>query len=69
MSEADFRARFRHTPLWRATWQGLARNAAVVLGNCEDPAAHPTLAHAAAAHPSALVREHAAQALTQLSLE
>ena len=69
MSEADFRARFRHTPLWRATWQGLARNAAVVLANLKDPAARPALARAAATHPDAMVREHAAWALTQLSLE
>lgn len=67
MSEADFRARFRHTPLWRATWQGLARNAAVVLGNRQDPAARPALARAAATHPDALIREHAAWALTHLS--
>ncbi|MBN2392450.1 MAG: tRNA epoxyqueuosine(34) reductase QueG [Anaerolineae bacterium] len=66
MTEAEFRARFHHTPLWRATWQGLARNAAVVLGNRRNPAAHPVLAHAAATHPSALVREHAAWALDQL---
>jgi len=65
MSEADFRARFRHTPFWRATWQGLARNAAVVLGNRQDPAARLILAHAAATHPSPLVREHAVWALRQ----
>ncbi|MEJ5311574.1 MAG: tRNA epoxyqueuosine(34) reductase QueG [Anaerolineae bacterium] len=67
MSETDFRTRFRHTPLWRATWEGLARNAAVVLGNRQDPAARPVLAQTAATHPSALVREHAAWALAQLS--
>jgi epoxyqueuosine reductase len=67
MTEAEFRARFRNTPLWRATWQGLARNAAVVLGNRKDPAARPILGHAATTHPSALVREHAAWALAQLS--
>lgn len=66
MTEAEFRARFRNTPLWRATWQGLARNAAVVLGNRRDPTARPVLTHAAATHPSALVREHAAWALAQL---
>jgi len=66
MSEADFRARFRYTPLWRATWQGLARNAAVVLGNRQDPTARPILAHAAATHPSTAVREHAAWALDRL---
>jgi len=69
MTETEFRARFRHTPLWRATGQGLARNAAVVLGNRKDPAAQPVLAHAAVAHPSALVREHAAWALDRLPPE
>ncbi|HQE93195.1 MAG TPA: tRNA epoxyqueuosine(34) reductase QueG [Anaerolineae bacterium] len=64
MSEADFRTRFRHTPVWRAAWRGLARNAAVVLGNRHDPAARDVLAQAAAIHPDALIREHAAWALT-----
>ncbi|MBN1246281.1 MAG: tRNA epoxyqueuosine(34) reductase QueG, partial [Anaerolineae bacterium] len=62
-----FRARFRHTAIWRATPTGLARNAAIVLGNLGDPAARPHLARAAAEHPSAMVREHAAWALTQLN--
>ncbi|MFN2285598.1 MAG: tRNA epoxyqueuosine(34) reductase QueG, partial [Anaerolineae bacterium] len=48
MDEAEFRARFCHTPLWRATWQGLARNAAVVLGNRKDPVTRSILARAAA---------------------
>jgi len=69
MKEIDFRTHFGHTPLWRATWEGIARNAAAVLGNRQDPAARPRLAHAAATHPSALVREHAAWALTQLPPE
>lgn len=58
-----FRARFRHTSLWRATPEGLARNAAVVLGNVPASAATPILEQAVQAHPSALVREHAAWAL------
>jgi epoxyqueuosine reductase len=33
MPEADFRRRFRHTPLWRPHRRGLLRNAAIVLGN------------------------------------
>ncbi|MBI2827335.1 MAG: tRNA epoxyqueuosine(34) reductase QueG [Planctomycetia bacterium] len=33
LGEDDFRARFRHTPLWRAKRRGLLRNAAIVLGN------------------------------------
>lgn len=66
MDGAEFRARFRHTAIWRATPTGLARNAAVVLGNLGDPAAKPHLARAAESHPSALVREHAAWALGRL---
>ncbi|MBN1873927.1 MAG: tRNA epoxyqueuosine(34) reductase QueG [Anaerolineae bacterium] len=64
MDEVTFRARFRHTPIWRAGPEGLARNAAVVLGNLGDPAALPHLQRAAHAHSSPLVRTHAAWALT-----
>ncbi|MBN1922522.1 MAG: tRNA epoxyqueuosine(34) reductase QueG [Anaerolineae bacterium] len=65
MDAGEFRARFRSTPLWRATPEGLARNAAVVLGNLGDPAALPVLEWAAREHDSALVREHAAWALSR----
>jgi epoxyqueuosine reductase len=37
LSDGGFRARFRHTPLWRAKRRGLLRNAAIVLGNQRDP--------------------------------
>ncbi|HJT31881.1 MAG TPA: tRNA epoxyqueuosine(34) reductase QueG [Pirellulales bacterium] len=37
LDDAQFRARFRHTPLWRAKRRGLLRNAAVVLGNQRHP--------------------------------
>ncbi|MFP4395633.1 MAG: tRNA epoxyqueuosine(34) reductase QueG [Anaerolineales bacterium] len=67
LDQAAFRARFRATPIWRATPDGLARNAAVVLGNLGDLAARPALERAAASHPSAMVREHAAWALARLS--
>jgi epoxyqueuosine reductase len=43
LDDAAFRARFRHTPLWRAKRRGLLRNAAIVLGNQPDPAAIPAL--------------------------
>lgn len=33
MDDEQFRARFRHTPLWRPKRRGLLRNAAIVLGN------------------------------------
>ncbi len=38
LSEEEFRARFRQSPLWRAKRRGLLRNAAMVLGNqrCRD---------------------------------
>ena len=60
-----FRVRFHSTPLWRATPEGLARNAAVVLGNLGDPTAVPALEWAATCHCSPLVREHAAWALAR----
>ncbi|HEX5445219.1 MAG TPA: tRNA epoxyqueuosine(34) reductase QueG [Pirellulales bacterium] len=45
LDDAGFRARFRHTPLWRAKRRGLLRNAAVVLGNQRHAAALPALVH------------------------
>jgi epoxyqueuosine reductase len=46
LSEAEFRHRFRNTPLMRAKRRGLLRNAALVLGNRGDPAALPALSRA-----------------------
>lgn len=67
MDREIFRRRFRRSPIWRATPEGLARNAAVALGNSGDPAALPYLDAAAEEHPSPLVREHAAGAIEILS--
>ncbi len=47
------------SPVHRATRDGLARNAAIVLGNTGDETARPALAAAAAGHPAATVREAA----------
>lgn len=33
LDDAEFRKRFRHTPLWRPKRRGVLRNAAIVLGN------------------------------------
>jgi epoxyqueuosine reductase len=54
------------TPVHRATADGLARNAAIVLGNTRDVASVPSLRAAAAAHPSAVVREAASWALGRI---
>ena len=43
LDEAAFRARFRHTPLWRPKRRGLLRNAAIVLGNQVPPGAESAL--------------------------
>jgi epoxyqueuosine reductase len=43
LDDAAFRARFRHTALWRARRRGLLRNAAIVLGNRPTPEALPAL--------------------------
>ncbi len=64
MNAETFRARFRKTPIWRATFAGLARNAAVVMGNQRDPATRDCLVEASSRHPSALVRDHALWALS-----
>jgi epoxyqueuosine reductase len=55
------------TPLRRATAEGLARNAAVVLGNRRDQDARVPLERAAEAHPSEMVRDAARWALDRLN--
>lgn len=66
LDEAAFRARFRHTPLWRPRRRGLLRSAALVLGNQRDASAVAALARGLAdAEP--VVRAACAWALGQLS--
>ncbi|MCC6790590.1 MAG: tRNA epoxyqueuosine(34) reductase QueG [Thermomicrobiales bacterium] len=62
MSESEFRAVYRGSAVLRAKRRGLARNAAVALGNVGDDAALPTLIHALREHDEPLVRGHAAWA-------
>ncbi len=66
LSEEAFRARFRDTAVSRARREGLARNAAIALGNAGDPAAVPALARALAEDPSAVVRGAVAWALGRI---
>jgi epoxyqueuosine reductase len=62
LDDAAFRARFRSSAVSRTKRRGLARNAAVVLGNRRQASDVPVLA-AALADDDAIVREHAAWAL------
>lgn len=66
LDDAAFRARFRHTPLWRAKRRGLLRNAAIVLGNRPDPAALPALVGGLNDHEP-LVRSACAWALRRFN--
>ena len=65
MNQEEFSAAFRNSPMKRAKRRGLARNAAVVLGNVGTSDDVPLL-EAALTHDELLVREHAAWALTRL---
>ncbi len=66
MSEEGFRATYRRTPVTRAKRLGLARNAAVALGNIGTAEDVPHLALVLAEHDEPLVRGHAAWALGRL---
>ena len=66
MSVMEFQQQFRGSPMKRAKRRGLARNAAVVLGNVGTSDDVPLL-EAALAHDEPLVREHAAWALMRLA--
>lgn len=43
MDDERFREVFRKTPMWRPRRRGMLRNAAIVMGNQNDPAALPSL--------------------------
>lgn len=62
LSDEEFRARFRGSPVKRTKRRGLLRNVAVALGNSGDPRAVPALMQALSDHEP-LVRGHAAWAL------
>ncbi len=66
MSDEEFRAVYRGTAVIRAKRKGLARNAAVALGNIGSEEDVPYLADAAANHDEPLVRGHAVWALSRI---
>jgi epoxyqueuosine reductase len=65
MDDEAFRAAFKGSPMKRAKRRGLARNAAVVLGNLRNPDDVPALV-AALDDPEPLVRQHATWALRRI---
>lgn len=66
MTEDEFRSFYRGTPVLRAKRRGLARNAAVALGNVGSADDVAYLAEALSYHDEPLVRGHAAWALAQI---
>ena len=66
MTEAEFRDTYRGTPVPRTKRRGLARNAAVALGNIGTGDDVPFLVKAVHQHDEPLVRGHAAWALGRL---
>jgi len=58
MDEAAFRSRFRRSPIRRAKWRGLVRNALVVAGNLRARALAPWIG-SWREHEDPMLREHA----------
>jgi epoxyqueuosine reductase len=66
LDDEAFRQKFRGSPIKRAKRRGLARNAALALGNRGHADARPVLEHAAADDSEPLVRDAATWALARL---
>jgi epoxyqueuosine reductase len=67
MREEEFREVYRGTPVIRAKRPGLARNAAIALGNIGHERDVPVLVTALREHDAAIVRGAAAWALPRLA--
>jgi len=65
LSESEFRALFRDTPVSRAKYRGFLRNVAVAMGNSRNPKFRDPLERLAAS-PDPIIAEHARWALRQL---
>ena len=66
LTEGEFKARFRGSPILRAKRRGFLRNVCVALGNLGRVEAVSALAQALANDPEPLVRAHAAWALGRI---
>lgn len=65
LDRAEFKALFKGSPLERTKRRGLARNAAVVLGNRTAAQDLPLLIHQLQTHDEPLVREHLVWAISR----
>jgi epoxyqueuosine reductase len=65
LTDAEFRALFKKSPIKRIKRRGFLRNVCVALGNVGDPSDLPALERAAA-DPEPLIAEHAAWAIYQI---
>ncbi len=66
LSQTDFHAHFRKSPLKRAKWTGILRNTAITAGNHGGMEVVPLLANLLMDHPNSIVRSHAAWALGRI---
>lgn len=67
MTEQEFRDLYSGTPVTRTKRSGMARNAAIALGNSADERALPLLSQMLREHDEPLARGHAAVALKHLA--
>jgi len=65
LDEDEFRRRFRHTPIWRAKYEGFLRNVAIAMGNSGREAMREPLKRLTQ-HQSDLVSKTAQTALARL---
>jgi epoxyqueuosine reductase len=65
LTDAEFRALFKDSPINRIKRRGFLRNVCVALGNVGDRSDLPAL-ELAAADPEPLIAEHAAWAIKQI---
>jgi epoxyqueuosine reductase len=66
MDEEEFRAEFSGTALMRAKWEGMARNAAIALGNTGSVDDLEILERVAATHSVTTTRSHAMWAMDRI---
>jgi epoxyqueuosine reductase len=66
LTEEEFRARFRHSPVWRARYHGFLRNIAIAMGNSGDTNMQAPL-RKLASHADPVIARTASVALSHLA--